>query len=187
LAIHFWGETTMRTSHCSSVVLFGAVLALSSACGKTKEGSVVAAAAASTPNVECKPATVDNLVGPTWQVDEATCEEGCVHPHVAEGHAYTFTKDGANFDIHGSYETSGGALEPHPTLPNEVRGKIRVSHVQGGETEHWLTAHLYVDDDSRCGKPNPYDLKIAVCDDMPISYDACKRNEQHGGYAHSHP
>jgi hypothetical protein len=182
----------MQTTHRSSVVLLGAVLALLSACdGKIKEGTAVAATAPSTANEPsaCPPATVDDLVGPNWEVDEATCGEGCLHPHVDEGFAYTFTKDGANFDIHGSYESSGGALEPNPdpNLPNEVRGRIRVSHAGGGETEHWLTARLYVEHESRCGKPYPYDLKIAVCDNMPVSYDSCKSNGQHGGYAHSHP
>jgi hypothetical protein len=180
----------MQTTHRSSVVLLGAVLALLSACdGKIKDGTAEAGVLPDTanPTSECKPATVADLVGPQWQVDEATCGEGCGHPHVDEGYAYTFTQDGENFDVHGSHESSGGALEPHPTLQNEVRGKIRVSHADGGATEHWLAARLYVEDEARCGKPNPYDLKIAVCDDMPVSYDACKSNGQHGGYAHSHP
>jgi hypothetical protein len=180
----------MQRNHCSSVVLLGAVLALLAACGgKKEETSALAAATPGSTNAtaECVPADVQkDLVGPTWAVDQVWCD-GCLHTHLEETDSFTFTKSGANFDVHGSYETSGGALEANPKYKNEVRGKVPTTHAGGGEPEHWFAAHLYVEDQKRCGKPAPYDLKIAVCKDMPESYDACMGDEQHGGYAHSHP
>jgi hypothetical protein len=176
----------MQRNYCSSVVLLGAVAALLAGCGGRDDEEPVPQAKANQPSA-CESATADDLVGPTWTVDNAPCGVGCDHAHVEVDHKYTFTKAGANFDIHGSYETSGGALEQNPNFENEVRGKIRMLHTGGGEIEHWLTAQLYIPNESRCGTPTPYDLRIAVCENEPNSFDACKSNGQHGGYAHSHP
>jgi hypothetical protein len=189
----------MQTNRRLSIVLLGATLALLYGCER-KGAERTAAAPDAEPQALAKatsagagdapacPPTVDNLVGPTWTVDDTGCDVGCEHAHLEVGNTITFSKTGDAFDVHGRYETSGGALTPIPGANGQVRGILPGAHEGGDEHgDHWMVARIYLPSNDRCATPTPYDVQIAFCKAEPDSFDGCKPNDQHGGYGHSHP